>query len=117
MSVAGKGKGISEGTRSGLWLEMRRVIGEVRPRWVLAENVAALRHRGGDRVLADLEGLGYACWPVVVGAGHAGAPHKRARVWFVAADLDRQRQQQPRGSVTEERGQTRAVVEIGRAHV
>ena len=83
ISVAGKGIGLS-GERSGLWWEMRRVISEVRPSWVLAENVPALRTRGGDDVLAALEGLGYACWPLVVGAWAVGAPHKRDRVWIVA---------------------------------
>lgn len=83
ISVAGKGIGLS-GERSGLWWEMRRVISEVRPSWVLAENVPALRTRGGDDVLSALEGLGYACWPLVVGAWAVGAPHKRDRVWIVA---------------------------------
>lgn len=83
ISSAGKGAGI-EGERSGLWFEMLRIIGEVRPTWVLAENVPTLRVRGADVVLDGLEGLGYACWPVVVGAEHVGAPHKRHRVWIVA---------------------------------
>lgn len=63
---------------------MRRIIGECRPRWVLAENVPALRTRGADIVLADLEALGYSAWPVVVGAWAVGAPHRRDRVWIVA---------------------------------
>lgn len=83
VSVAGKGAGL-DGARSGLWHEMRRIVSEVRPHWVLAENVHALRTRGADRVLADLEAEGYACWPLVVGAEHVGAPHRRHRVWIVA---------------------------------
>ena len=83
ISVAGKGAGIT-GARSGLWQEMRRVIGEVRPRWVLAENVPALRTRGADEVLGQLEELGYSCWPCVVGAVDVGAYHRRKRVWIVA---------------------------------
>lgn len=83
ISVAGKGEGL-DGKRSGLWHEMRRIVSNVRPDWVLAENVPALRTRGADRVLADLEAIGYACWPLVVGALHAGAPHRRLRVWIVA---------------------------------
>ena len=83
ISTAGKGKGL-EGERSGLWFQMRRLIDEIRPAWVLAENVPALRVRGADRVLDDLEELGYACWPCVVGAHAVGAPHKRDRVWIVA---------------------------------
>jgi DNA (cytosine-5)-methyltransferase 1 len=83
ISVAGKGAGI-DGERSGLWREMFRLVRECRPKWVLAENVGALRTRGADRVLADLEAEGYACWPLVVGAWAVGAPHKRERVWIVA---------------------------------
>lgn len=47
-------------------------------------SITSLRGRGGDRVLSGLEALGYACWPVVVGAVHAGAGHRRKRVWIVA---------------------------------
>ena len=93
-SLAGRGAGI-EGARTGLWAEMARLVAECRPRWVLAENVPGLRSRGADRVLADLAALGYACWPLVVGAVHAGAPHRRRRVWLlahrVAADAGRAR--------------------------
>lgn len=82
-SVAGKGLGI-EDDRSGLWVEMHRLIDGIKPAWVLVENVPALRTRGADRFLSDLEGSGYTCWPVVVGAWAVGASHKRERVWIVA---------------------------------
>ena len=84
ISVAGKQKGIVEGERSALWWHMWRIIRDVRPRWVLVENVPALRTKGADGVLASLEGLGYTCWPLVVGAWAVGAPHRRNRVWIVA---------------------------------
>jgi len=86
ISAAGKGAGLgseANPTRSGLWFEMLRVISEVRPTWVLAENVPALRVRGADTVLSGLEAEGYTCWPVLVGAWAVGAPHKRDRVWIV----------------------------------
>jgi len=83
ISVAGKGIGL-DGARSGLWREFARLIGEIRPAWVIAENVPALRNRGADRVFADLEALGYAWWAGVVGAFHVGAPHQRNRVWIIA---------------------------------
>ena len=83
VSVAGCRAGI-EGERSGLWVHMARLVRECRPRWVVVENVPGLRGRGADRVLADLEAAGYACWPLVVGAVHAGAAHRRSRMWLVA---------------------------------
>jgi DNA (cytosine-5)-methyltransferase 1 len=83
ISLAGRGSGIA-GARSGLWADMERLVAECRPRWVVAENVPGLRSRGADRVCAGLEALGYACWPLLVGAVHAGAPHRRQRVWVVA---------------------------------
>lgn len=82
ISCAGKGAGI-HAERSGLWFQMLRLVREVRPRWVLAENVSALRTRGADVVIAGLEAAGYTVWPLVVGAEDAGAPHRRKRVWIV----------------------------------
>jgi DNA (cytosine-5)-methyltransferase 1 len=83
ISLAGRGAGIS-GARSGLWREYARLIEDFRPRFVIIENSPALRVRGGDQVLSDLEALGYACEPAVVGALHAGAPHRRQRAWLIA---------------------------------
>ena len=83
ISLAGRGVGI-EGPRSGLWSHMVRLVAECGPRWVVAENVPGLRGRGADRIAHDLDLLGYAVWPLVVGAVHAGAPHRRQRVWLVA---------------------------------
>lgn len=83
ISSAGKRAGI-EGARSGLYREMLRIIGEVRPPWVFAENVPGLRTNGLAVVLQGLAGLGYdAAWGVL-GASHFGAPHRRNRMWIVA---------------------------------
>lgn len=84
-SVAGKQKGTED--ERHLWPEMSRIIREVRPRWVLAENVPGLRTIAADLVLEDLEGQGYTCWPLVVGADDVGAPHRRKRVWIIARRL------------------------------
>lgn len=83
ISTAGKGAGLA-GKRSGLWKEFYRVIKEFGPNWVLIENVSALRTRGADRVLHDLDRAGYTTWPIVVGAWAAGAVHPRNRVWIMA---------------------------------
>jgi len=86
----GRGKHI-EAERSGLWSEMRRVVEEIEPSFVFVENVTALRSRGLDRVLRDLAALGYdAAWDCVR-ASDLGAPHKRDRIWILAAHPDRGR--------------------------
>lgn len=81
-----KGKGV-EGERSGLFFEAIRIIGEVRPRWFALENSANLRTRGADAVLSALEGIGYACWPLVVRASDIGANNERPRSWLIGCDL------------------------------
>ena len=83
ISCAGKGAGI-DGERSGLWAEMARIIGEVRPRFVFVENSPMLVNRGLGRVLGDLSTLGYDAQWGVVSAADTGAPHKRERIWIVA---------------------------------
>jgi DNA (cytosine-5)-methyltransferase 1 len=85
ISAAGSGAGI-EGERSGMWKHMARVVGEVRPRFVLVENSPMLVGRGLGMVLADLAAMGYDARWGIVGAHHAGAPHKRDRIWIVATD-------------------------------
>jgi len=85
-SAAGKRKGKDDARH--LWPEMLRVIREVRPRYIVGENVYGLvTWNGGlvfDEVCTDLEAEGYAVWPIVIPAAAVGAPHKRDRVWFVA---------------------------------
>ena len=83
ISFAGKGAGI-EGERSGLWADYARIIGEVRPLYVIVENVAALVGRGLDRVLGDLAALGYDAEWHCIPASAVGAPHRRDRIWIVA---------------------------------
>ena len=83
ISSAGGGVGIT-GTRSGLWKEMARIIGEVRPRYAFIENSPMLTLRGLDTVLCDLAAMGFdASWGVV-SAADVGAPHLRERIWIVA---------------------------------
>ena len=81
-SLAGKQRGAKDDRH--LWPEMCRVIAEARPTWVLGENVPGIIGMELDNVLADLERLGYACWPIVVPACAVDARHRRDRVWIVA---------------------------------
>lgn len=83
ISAAGNGAGI-DGERSGLWREMARIVGEVRPRFVFVENSPLLVRRGLAVVLGDLTELGYDCRWCVMGAADVGAPHQRDRIWIVA---------------------------------
>ncbi len=82
VSCAGRRRGRDD--ERWLWPYVAATIRHLRPTWCLLENVPGLRTLGADEVLADLEGEGYACWAGVVGAVHAGAPHRRQRVWIVA---------------------------------
>ena len=99
ISAAGKGAGIT-GERSGLWKEYARLIGEMRPRFVFAENSPLLRTRGLGVVLEDLASLGYNARWGVLGARDVGAPHKRDRMWVLAyANGSRSRQDSGTGEL------------------
>ncbi|HHV03843.1 MAG TPA: DNA cytosine methyltransferase [Bacteroidales bacterium] len=81
-SVAGKRKGKKD--ERFLWGEFSRLIGEIRPSWVVAENVPGLISIALDDILADLESQGYGCLTFVYPASAVGAPHRRERVFIVA---------------------------------
>ena len=85
-SVAGKRKGTDDDRF--LWDEMFRVIQEVSPRWVVAENVFGLltQERGVvfEQVCTDMEGVGYEVQSFVIPACAVGAPHRRERVFIIA---------------------------------
>ncbi len=83
ISFAGKGAGLA-GKRSGLWYEFARCVRDLRPRFVLVENVAALLVRGLDAVLGTLASLGYDAEWGCIPAAAVGAPHVRDRVFIVA---------------------------------
>jgi DNA (cytosine-5)-methyltransferase 1 len=101
ISVAGRGAGI-DGERSGLWSEYARVIRELRPRYVVVENVAALLARGLDRVLGDLAALGYDAEWDCIPASAVGAPHRRDRLWLVAYPGGARRRQDAGGALGDE---------------
>jgi len=85
-SLAGKRKGTEDDRH--LWPEMLRVIREVRPTWVVGENVFGIINWDGglvfEQVQADLEAEGYEVQPYVLPAVSVNAPHRRDRTWFVA---------------------------------
>ena len=87
VSSAGKRAGLA-GARSGLWFEYLRVVTELRPQWVVVENVASGARDWFDQVVEGLERQGYACLPVPIAASDVGAPHRRDRVFVIAAHVD-----------------------------
>ena len=88
ISPAGKGAGIT-GDRSGLWKEMARIVGEVRPSFVFVENSAALTSRGLGTVLGDLATMGFDARWGVLRASDCGFSHRRDRIWILATNTER----------------------------
>jgi len=81
-SEAGKQKGADDDR--DLWPEYRRLIAELRPRWVVAENVPGIRHTILDAVLSDLEGLDYSAGTLDLPAVAFDARHIRHRIFIIA---------------------------------
>lgn len=119
-STAGKRLGTADPRH--LWPEMARIVSEVRPAYVFAENVSLAAF---EQPWRDLRGMGYRVPPALcLGASHVGAPHRRLRWWLLAADsasgrcgkelspvvqggmgdADGQREPQPQGGISDERG-------------
>lgn len=115
-SLAGKRLGADDDRH--LWPEVLRLVGEIRPRWFVGENVAGIlsmvlpghevkvgshediagesyeevevrEQSVVERVCSDLESIGYSVVPVVIPACAVGAPHRRDRVWLLASDSNR----------------------------
>ena len=84
ISSAGKNAGIKEGTRSGLFYELMRVVRRVRPQYIVLENVSAIRTRGLDIVLSTLAEAGFDAEWACIRASDMGACHRRDRWWAVA---------------------------------
>ncbi len=97
-SVAGKRRG-AEDDRN-LWPEFRRIIAELRPRYVLAENVPGIITTYLDTVLSDLEGQGYTCATFNIPAVAFDAPHRRERIFVVAYNANGGRENQVGGMAT-----------------
>lgn len=81
-SVAGKQKGDRDDRN--LWPEMFRVISEIKPPWVLGENVIGILKLVLDNCISDLESLGYEVQSFIIPAYAVNAPHRRDRVWIMA---------------------------------
>jgi len=86
ISAAGKREGIKEGTRSGLFFELIRIVRLVRPRFVFVENVSNLLANGMDIVLREFSESGYDAEWSAVSCAEMGGVHLRERIWVVAYD-------------------------------
>ena len=88
LSIAGKQEGIGEGTRSGLFFEILRLARQIRPKFILFENVRnLLSHSEGEtfqKVLQEIAKAGFDVEWSVDSAKDVGACHKRERLWFIA---------------------------------
>ena len=84
ISTAGRGKGITKETRSGLFYELIRIVRMVRPKYVILENVAAILNNGLGIVLGELSEAGYDAEWSIISASSLGACHQRSR-WFCVA--------------------------------
>ena len=82
------GKRLGKADERHLFPEMLRCIKEVKPRYIVGENVRGLVSWGGglvfNEVCDDLEREGYAVQPFLIPAASVGAPHQRQRIWFIA---------------------------------
>jgi DNA (cytosine-5)-methyltransferase 1 len=106
-SMAGKRLGKEDDRH--LWPEMLRVIREVKPRWVIGENVLGLVNWNGGLVFhevqTDLEAQGYEVFPYVLPAVSVNAPHRRDRVFFVAYSASNRKTSDGCGNTNEKRGE------------
>ena len=103
-SSAARGRNVAE----DLWPEMRRVVADVAPRYVFAENV---QRRAIDGAAEDLEAMGYYVRCVSLDASKVGAAHIRKRYWLVA---DADRNSEPRLPIDAEVGRIRGLSGLGR---
>lgn len=96
VSVAGSQKGVGDETRSGLYREVLRIAGIVRPRQLFLENVSAILANGLATVLADLASMGFDAEWGCIRASDIGAIHERDR-WFLLANANGMRELQQEG--------------------
>jgi len=96
-SVAGKRGGKKDDRY--LWPEMFRLVKEIKPRWVLGENVIGIVNMALDEVLSDLESEGYETQSFIIPACAVNAPHSRDRVWIIAHSKCLGREERPRQEI------------------
>jgi DNA (cytosine-5)-methyltransferase 1 len=103
-SLAGKRKGTDD--ERYLWGEMLRAIQEIKPRFVIAENVFGITNIDGglvfQQVCLDLENEGYEVQPFIIPACAKNAPHRRDRCWFIATNTNIEQRKREKGGFQSE---------------
>lgn len=111
-SLAGKRK--ASGDNRDLWPEMRRVISEIKPRWVVGENVRGLLSSENGRffrgILRDFAGMGYDVGWCVISAAEVGAIHRRERVAIIARNINRDKSCEKRKFQKREKSQYNEII-------
>ena len=110
ISNAGAKAGVGPETRSGLYREVLRIAGVVRPKQLFLENVSAIVSGGLETVLADLAALGYDSEWLCLRASDCGAAHHRDRWWLLANTHSAQLE---RGSIPSRRNQEHSNIGLG----
>ena len=104
-SMAGKRKGTDD--ERYLWHEMLRAIQEIKPKYVIAENVFGITNIDGglvfEQVCVDLENEGYEVQPFIIPAAAKNAPHRRDRCWFVAYTNGTREEHNRRANITKKK--------------
>ena len=104
------GKRLGKEDERHLWPHMLRVISEIKPTYVVGENVRGLTNWNGgmvfEEVCVDLESQGYEVQPILLPACSVGAPHRRDRVWFVAYSNGSMFRTEKYGSIRCENGES-----------
>ena len=113
-SVAGQRKGKDDDRY--LWEEMLRVVGEIKPTYVIGENVTGIIGLALDTVLSDLEAQGYTTETLIIPACGKNAWHRRDRVWIMAYanSIGRDNEQKENGQTLHNRNGNGATKEQGR---
>lgn len=114
-SSAGKRMGKAD-TRH-LWPNMLRAIDEIKPRYVVGENVRGLTNWSNglvfDEVCSEMENIGYQVAPYLIPACATNAPHRRERIWFIAyANNNGQKRRNSKNEINANKGKFNAFNDI-----
>lgn len=94
-STASAGKRQGAADDRALWPEMRRLINQIRPAWVICENVVGINAMDLERVVSDLEAISYEVKTLVIPACGVGHDHQRDRFWIIGHTNENSKSRRP----------------------